>query len=234
MSGRLAKWDIELSGYDIKFVPAKAIKAQVLAYFIAELSPEAKIEEKTDEIWTMKVDRSVEKASCGVGIVLKNTEGLQLEHAIHFNFQTTNNVAGYEALLAGLDLAKELGIRTLEIYTDSQLVANQIDGIDETKDQSLKDHKEIETNTIKEFRYVKINLIKKECIEEADALAKLDATKNTKEDKWVQVRALPHSFLQKIQENLEITTSTDDWRTVHKRNGNWNISFTHVYINRRW
>lgn len=161
----------------------------------------------------MKVDGAAGKASCGAGIMLKNKEGLQIEHAIHFNFQTTNNIAEYEALLAELDLAKELEIRTLEVYTDSQLVANQIEGSYETKDQSLRDYKELATNTIKEFKSVRTNLVKRDYVEDADVLAKLGATKNIKEDKWVQVRTLSHSALQKAQENLEITTSEDDWRT---------------------
>lgn len=39
---------------------------------------------------------------------------------------------------------------------------------------------------MKEFAHVKINLAKRESIEEADALAKLGAsTKNKKEDKWI-------------------------------------------------
>lgn len=86
MSGRLAKWAIEFSGCDIKSIPAKAIKAQILADFIVELSPETKNEEKIEESWTMKVDGSAGKAVCRAGIILKNKGGLQLEHAIHFNF----------------------------------------------------------------------------------------------------------------------------------------------------
>lgn len=129
MSGRLTKWAIELSGYDIKFVPAKAIlKEQVLADFIAELSPEQKTKEKTDEVWIMKVDGSTGKVGCRAGIVLESKEGLRFEHVIDFNFQTTNNVAKYEALITRLELAKDLGIRALEIYIDSQLVANQVEG----------------------------------------------------------------------------------------------------------
>ena len=40
LSGRLAKWSVYLSGYDISYKPKTAIKSQVLADFVADFSPE--------------------------------------------------------------------------------------------------------------------------------------------------------------------------------------------------
>lgn len=134
----MAKWAIELSGYDIKFISAKAIKAQVLADFIAELTPSSKIEEEVVETWKMKVDGAAGKNGCGVGIILQGPEELRLEHAIHFDFRPTNNEVEYEALLAGLELANEIGVRKLEVFTDSQLVANQLKGTFEIKEKICK------------------------------------------------------------------------------------------------
>ncbi len=42
--------------------------------------------------------------------------------------ETTNNVAEYKAVLAGLDLAKKLGAREVDYFVDSELVARQISG----------------------------------------------------------------------------------------------------------
>ena len=38
-SGRLIKWDIELSEFDIKYKPRTAVKGQILADFIMEFTP---------------------------------------------------------------------------------------------------------------------------------------------------------------------------------------------------
>lgn len=63
---------------------------------------------------------------------------------------------------------------------------------------------------MKKFKKVKLNLVKRECIEDADALAKLGAAKSIRQDKWIQVRTLPFSFIQHNKENLEISSETID------------------------
>ncbi|GKV52511.1 hypothetical protein SLEP1_g59089 [Rubroshorea leprosula] len=58
----------------------------------------------------------------------------QSEHALKFNFDATNNIAEYEALLLGLQLALELKVIAIEVYSDSQLVVNQVNSICEVVD----------------------------------------------------------------------------------------------------
>lgn len=212
MSGRLAKWVIELSGYDIKFVPAKAIKAQVLADFIAELTPDAVESCNMAKTWNMEVDGSAGKNGCGAGIILISPEGLRLEKSLHFNFKTTNNAVEYEALIVGLDLAKGLKIKSLVINTDSQFVANQIQGSYEVNEQSLKDYREASLRAIGDVSSVRINLVKRKYIEEADILAKLGAAKNSPQGEWIQVSNLNYSSIQEGKMNLEIIESKEDWR----------------------
>lgn len=212
VSSRLAKWAIELSGYDIKFVPAKAIKAQALEDFIAELTPENPSAKEADETWTLKVDGAAGKSGCGAGIILQGPEKAQLEYAVHFSFRTTNNEAEYEALLTGLEIAEEIGIRSLVIFTDSQLVVNQVKGKFEINEQKLLKYKELVTKNLKNFKKVELNLVKRNNIEEADILAKLGAAKSTEQDKWIQVRTLACSAIQTHRENLEIRQEIEDWR----------------------
>jgi len=45
---------------------------------------------------------------------------------VHLHFPSSNNVAEYEALINGLRIAIELGIRRLDIRGDSQLIVNQV------------------------------------------------------------------------------------------------------------
>nr|KYP45242.1 Transposon Ty3-I Gag-Pol polyprotein [Cajanus cajan] len=61
-----------------------------------------------------------------------------LELAIKFNFKATNNQAEYEALLAGLTLAKDLGVRRLKCCSDSKLITEQVGGTYQTKEPQLQ------------------------------------------------------------------------------------------------
>ncbi|CAL9002351.1 unnamed protein product [Prunus brigantina] len=62
----------------------------------------------------------------GAGIVLSAPDGTAVEYALRFQFKTTNNEAEYEALLAGLRLAHDLGAQGLRAHSDSLLIVNQI------------------------------------------------------------------------------------------------------------
>ena len=57
---------------------------------------------------------------------------------VHLDFPTTNNEAEYEALVAGLNLAKAAGAASVVIYCDSQVVTNQVNGNYECKGERLK------------------------------------------------------------------------------------------------
>ena len=49
-----------------------------------------------------------------------------MRYMVRLHFPSSNNVAEYEALVNGLRIAIELGIRRLDIRGDSQLVVNQV------------------------------------------------------------------------------------------------------------
>ncbi|KAF7810681.1 Retrovirus-related Pol polyprotein from transposon 297 family [Senna tora] len=72
-------------------------------------------------VWTIFVDGSSGKNGSGVGVTILTPEGIAVEQALQLNFKTTNNQAEYEALIAGLRLAKELGAKQATVHSDSQL-----------------------------------------------------------------------------------------------------------------
>ena len=71
-------------------------------------------------------------------MVLLLPEGDVVECMIRLNFPTTNNEAEYEALVAGLDLARVAGATSVVIYCDSQVITNQINWDYECKGERMK------------------------------------------------------------------------------------------------
>ena len=65
-------------------------------------------------------------------------EGHVVECMIRLDFPATNNEAEYEALVAGLDLARSAGATSIVIYCDSQVITNQINGDYECKGEMMK------------------------------------------------------------------------------------------------
>ena len=61
-------------------------------------------------------------------------DGLTIEHSITLGFPASNNEAEYEALFADLKSALQMQASELMVYSDSQLVVNQVAGIYEAKD----------------------------------------------------------------------------------------------------
>ena len=64
----------------------------------------------------------------GVGIVIIIPEGIRLEHSFRLGFKASNNEAEYEALIVGLRTVLGMGVWDVEIYSDSRLVVNQVQG----------------------------------------------------------------------------------------------------------
>lgn len=53
-------------------------------------------------------------------------EGGRISYALRLAFKVTNNEAEYKAMIIGLKLAWEIGINDICVYSDSQLVINQV------------------------------------------------------------------------------------------------------------
>ena len=121
--GRLMKWAIELSEFDIRYRPKTAIKGQVLADFVMKFTsaePAKDAQTTTDlSIWKLSVDGASNAQGSGAGLILTSPEGIDIEYALRFGFLTSNNKAEYEAVIAGLNLARSLEVDWLEVYSDS-------------------------------------------------------------------------------------------------------------------
>ena len=130
-SGRLMKCAIEISEFDIRYKPKTAIKGHVLADFVMEFTsaePSKNTQTMTDlPIWRLSVEGAKNAQGSGAGLILTSPEGIDIEYALRFRFQASNNEAGYEAVIVGLNLAHSMEVDQLEVCSDSQLVVRQIE-----------------------------------------------------------------------------------------------------------
>ncbi|XP_072073849.1 uncharacterized protein [Arachis hypogaea] len=148
LAERLIKWSIELSEFDIQYESRKALKSQILADFVSEMTNEA---QHTSANWSIHVDEASNREGSGAGVLLKEGEKVIAEQSLQFCFNASNNQAEYEALLAGLKLAQQLRILQITVYCDSLLVVQQIKGEYQVKDPLLEKYWLITNDLISKF-----------------------------------------------------------------------------------
>ena len=86
-----------------------------------------------------------------VGEYLKSHDGEVVKQSFRLGFSASNNEAEYEALIAGLRLAKVLGARRLKVHSDSQLIVNQVLNEYTTKDTRMESYLNIVCSLVKYF-----------------------------------------------------------------------------------
>ncbi|XP_024016829.1 uncharacterized protein LOC112090235 [Eutrema salsugineum] len=172
-SGRLAKWAIELSEYDIEYRGRTETKSQVLADFLVELPPELVEVNPVVQPWILHADGSSSHKGSGVGIRFKSPEGEVIEQSFRLGFPASNNEAKYEALIAGLRLAKSIGAEHIHAYCDSQRVANQFHGEYEAKNDRMDAYLKVLKDVASEFSTFELTKIPRDENATADALAAL-------------------------------------------------------------
>ncbi|MDP6365353.1 MAG: ribonuclease HI family protein [Nitrospinota bacterium] len=74
----------------------------------------------------------------GAAAVLYDGSGACVAEVFQYLGEATNNVAEYRGLLLGLKRAKEIGAGTVEIVTDSELLAKQWNGEYRVKNKTLR------------------------------------------------------------------------------------------------
>jgi ribonuclease HI len=171
---RVAKWSVELMGETLAHVPHKVIKSQILADFVAEWTdtqlPSLQIQA---ECCTLYFDGSVMKTGVGAGLLFVSPLEEHMRYAIRLHSPASNNMTAYEALLCGLRIAIETGIKRLDVRGDSQLVIDQV-----MKNASCHDGKmEAYCNAVRaledKFYGIELNHVPRRYNEEADELTKI-------------------------------------------------------------
>ncbi|GJZ40251.1 reverse transcriptase domain-containing protein [Tanacetum coccineum] len=159
--------------------PKVSVKGQILADFIVERpednSSDTPIEMKEElpEPWILFTDRSSCTDGSRAGLILTNPKGMEFTYALRFRFDATNNEAEYEALIAGLRIAEEMGVKNLQANVDSRLVANQVNGTYIAKEADMIRYLEKVKALTRSFKAFSIKQIPRSENKKADALKKM-------------------------------------------------------------
>ncbi|CAL9021503.1 unnamed protein product [Prunus brigantina] len=171
---RLIKWAIELGEFDIQFKPRPAEKGQAVADFISELTPSV-----APELASSDVDAGEQGK--------QNAE--QFDPSIPTEPRSNNEVE-YEALLAGLRLAKSMSTKQISIHSDSQLIVNQIMADFAAIDASMSTYLLATHRLLQPFQAYEIRQIPRTENSHANALARLASAINDRVGRKVPVEIL--------------------------------------------
>jgi ribonuclease HI len=165
---------MELMGETLAYAPRKAVKSQILADFVAEWTdtqlPPPQVQA---ECWTLFFDGSVMKTGAGAGLLFVSPLGEHMRYAVRLHFPASNNMAEYEALLCGLKIAIELGVKRLDVRGDSQLIVDQVMKNASCHDDKMEAYCKAVRALEDKFYGIELNHVPRRYNEEADELAKI-------------------------------------------------------------
>ncbi|KAF8090284.1 hypothetical protein N665_0480s0006 [Sinapis alba] len=202
------------------------IKAQVLADFIIKIPPDQAAElEILVGSWILHVDGASSNKGSGIGVHLQSPTGELIEQLFRLGFAASNNEAEYEALIAGLRMAKVVGAKRLHAFCDSQLVASQYSGDYEAKNKRMDAYLAVTKSLAAEFDHFKLTKVPREENCFADALAALGSSQRNQVRRKILIHTveMPSITLPSGDNILAISFNTaeiisqekagDDWRT---------------------
>ena len=198
-SGRLMKWAIELSEFDIRYKLKTTIKSQILADFVMEFTSTelAEATQTTPDlpIWRLSIDGAANAQGSGAGLILTSPEGIDIEYELRFGFRGSNNEAEYEAIIAGLNLTHSIEVDQLEVCSDSQLVVKQIEDSYEARGEKMILYLKKVRELLKKFVQVQVRHIPRAENSRVDALAKLATASQEDLNRLTSVKHLSEPFV---------------------------------------
>ena len=107
----------------------------------------------------------------GVGAYFQDRSGAPLESIARYIGRATNNTAEYQALLIALARARDAGVKHLRVFSDSELLVNQVNGRYRTTVPHLQQYLQEAIRLMREIGRVDVAHVRREQNKEADALA---------------------------------------------------------------
>ncbi|VFQ99526.1 unnamed protein product [Cuscuta campestris] len=222
-SGRMIKWAMMLTQFNIEYRPRTVIKGQDVADFLVEMTGHQEEEPArtiTEPWWSMSVDGAAGPKGYGGGVVFTTPEGFKVYHALIFNFKLTNNETEYEALIGGLRLAKTLQITCLKIKSDSSLVVGHINGNMEAKGEKMQKYRDLARALLKDLTEYVMEQIPRGENTDVDLLSKLTQAAPEHVSKLTKIETLENASIERLyvslieedgQLNLTLVEPDDIW-----------------------
>jgi ribonuclease HI len=121
----------------------------------------------------MYFDGSLMKTGAGAGLLFISPLGKHVRYVIRLHFPASNNMAEYEALVNGLRIAIELGVRCLDARGDSQLVIDQVMKNSHCRNRKMEAYCDEVRRLENKFYGLELNHVARRYNETADELAKI-------------------------------------------------------------
>jgi ribonuclease HI len=121
----------------------------------------------------MYFDGSLMKSGAGAGLLFISPLGKHVRYILRLHFLASNNVAEYEALVNGLRIAVEQGVRRLDARGDSQLVIDQVMKNSHCRDRKMEAYCDEVRRLEDKFHGLELNHVARRYNETADELAKI-------------------------------------------------------------
>jgi ribonuclease HI len=119
------------------------------------------------------------KTGACAGLLFISPLGKHLRYVLRLHFPASNNVAEYEALVNGLRIAIELGVRRLDARGDSQLVIDQVLKNSHCRDPKMEAYCDEVRRLEDKFYGLEVNHVAPRYNETADELAKIASARTT-------------------------------------------------------
>jgi ribonuclease HI len=106
------------------------MKGQIVADFIVQHRIDKQLDLDGGYVtftpWKLHFDGTTCRSGCGVGIIIMSPSAAIFEALIRLDHKYINNQIEYEALLFGLQILHDMGVKHVEAYGDSLLVVQQV------------------------------------------------------------------------------------------------------------
>ncbi|GJS74455.1 reverse transcriptase domain-containing protein [Tanacetum coccineum] len=191
VAGRLQKWGVMLGEHNITYRPQTSMKGQILADFLIEKSDDAPLEASVIELYKSRRHYS----------------------RTNHHFIASNNEAEYEALIVGLWIATQMGVRIMHMSVDSKLVANQVLGTYVAKEENMIKYLEKAKSLISDFANFSIRQVPRSKNKKADALSKIASTSFAHLSKQVLIEVLKEKSIQEREVATIVEEEGPTWMT---------------------
>ncbi|XP_015077301.1 uncharacterized protein LOC107021202 [Solanum pennellii] len=233
LSDRLARWYLQFQQFEIVYIPQKSVKGQALADFLAD-HPIPNDWELTDEFpdedamlievqppWKMYFDGVAHRGGAGAGVVFITSQEDILPFSFTLKQCCSNNVAEYQALILGLEMAVDMKQLHLQVFGDSQLVINQLLGSYEVKKPELRPYHDYAQKLIRWLGDVTLQHVRRTENKKVGAVATLASTLTLPDQtqvivcqKWIVPPSNEKKYIENKLDHIVavVEAAKEDWR----------------------